>query len=234
MLAAAFLAAALTSLGAGAAPVPPEVVGSIVQPYLKLQSALAGDDLAAARAGADAVLAALAAGPESDGLAGLRESAQSISGAEEISTARTAFSRLSENLISLVRTVGTGSDSPLYVAHCPMAFGGKGGDWIQADNTVANPYYGASMLRCGSIREPLKKGGKEPHPMHQPDMKSMPHAHGMMINPDKEDPFSPARLDAVHAGVPGYLARSCPASLQGPDAAGTSGGCQTACCSASD
>lgn len=37
------------------------------------------------------------------------------------------------------------------MAHFPMAFGGRGGDWLQADKKINNPYYGASMLRCGSI-----------------------------------------------------------------------------------
>jgi Cu(I)/Ag(I) efflux system membrane fusion protein len=32
-----------------------------------------------------------------------------------------------------------------------MAFDGKGGSWLQKDATVANPYYGAMMLRCGSV-----------------------------------------------------------------------------------
>jgi len=33
------------------------------------------------------------------------------------------------------------------VVHCSMAKG----SWLQADRSVANPYYGASMLTCGEI-----------------------------------------------------------------------------------
>ena len=34
-------------------------------------------------------------------------------------------------------------------AYCPMA----DADWIQTDNVLANPYFGASMLRCGTFKE---------------------------------------------------------------------------------
>jgi Cu(I)/Ag(I) efflux system membrane fusion protein len=35
-----------------------------------------------------------------------------------------------------------------------MAFG-RGADWMQDHGTVDNPYYGAQMLRCGSVTETL-------------------------------------------------------------------------------
>ncbi len=36
-----------------------------------------------------------------------------------------------------------------------MAFDFDGADWIQRNATVANPYFGAQMLRCGSEEERL-------------------------------------------------------------------------------
>jgi hypothetical protein len=36
-----------------------------------------------------------------------------------------------------------------------MAFDSKGANWIQAGETTANPYYGATMLRCGAQEEVL-------------------------------------------------------------------------------
>jgi hypothetical protein len=33
---------------------------------------------------------------------------------------------------------------------CPMAFEDKGALWVQAEGKIANPYFGASMLRCGN------------------------------------------------------------------------------------
>ena len=55
-------------------------------------------------------------------------------------------------------------DTPLYTAFCPMAFDNKGGQWIQSDKKVSNPYYGSMMLRCGSIKE--KIAGSEGHSDH--------------------------------------------------------------------
>jgi len=37
---------------------------------------------------------------------------------------------------------------------CPMARA----DWIQTTATVANPYYGSQMLRCGTIKKTVKAG----------------------------------------------------------------------------
>jgi len=36
----------------------------------------------------------------------------------------------------------------LYIYHCPMSKG----DWIQATEDKANPYYGFKMLRCGQLK----------------------------------------------------------------------------------
>jgi hypothetical protein len=33
-----------------------------------------------------------------------------------------------------------------------MAFDNQGAYWLQASETVANPYFGAEMLRCGAIK----------------------------------------------------------------------------------
>ena len=36
-----------------------------------------------------------------------------------------------------------------------MAFDGEGDSWLQLDKDILNPYFGASMLRCGTIRSEL-------------------------------------------------------------------------------
>ena len=38
-----------------------------------------------------------------------------------------------------------------YEAYCPMARDGAGASWLQPDNELRNPYFGAMMLRCGDI-----------------------------------------------------------------------------------
>ena len=32
---------------------------------------------------------------------------------------------------------------------CGMAFNNKGANWLQSEETIANPYFGSAMLRCG-------------------------------------------------------------------------------------
>ena len=47
-----------------------------------------------------------------------------------------------------------------WVVHCPMAFDGEGADWLSATPEVLNPYFGAQMLRCGTVRRALHPEGE--------------------------------------------------------------------------
>ena len=38
----------------------------------------------------------------------------------------------------------------IFKFHCPMAFNGKGSDWLQNTDKLENPYLGQSMLKCGN------------------------------------------------------------------------------------
>jgi Cu(I)/Ag(I) efflux system membrane fusion protein len=163
----------------------PQFVDTLVEHYLAIQKGLAADDLAASQAGAATFLKAMKNAPH-DGEAHeesmeLTKPAKIIAGAIDIKVARTAFLDLSTQMTSLVQHVGVTSDAPLYEAFCPMAFDNKGGSWIQADETVSNPYYGSMMLRCGSIKKQI--AGKEDNSSH-----SDHSAHGKM--PIKKDDHS--------------------------------------------
>lgn len=79
----------------------------------------------------------------------LEAAVQRFLNAPLIEAARTAFEPISEHLEQGVRTFGS-RISPVYRAHCPMAFG-RGANWLQPYEQITNPYYGAQMLRCGSI-----------------------------------------------------------------------------------
>ena len=76
---------------------------------------------------------------------------------DKINEARSAFKTLSDFLISKVKLVSPSLN--LNIAHCPMAFDGKGAFWLQGSDKVENPYYGNRMYRCGSIKEKVS-GGK--------------------------------------------------------------------------
>ena len=67
----------------------------------------------------------------------------------DIDKARKSFKPISHATIRLAaRARGTGAKTTLIHFYCPMVKGG-GGDWLQATEPLANPYYGSEMLRCG-------------------------------------------------------------------------------------
>ena len=107
----------------------------VLKQYLTLQEALAGDRPDEATA-AIFQLAASASGK-------LRQVAASAEGAD-VDSVRVLFQSISEHLIER-GPVPEG----LRVASCPMAFDYTGARWIQHDGEIANPYFGAGMLRCG-------------------------------------------------------------------------------------
>ena len=70
----------------------------------------------------------------------------------DIERDRAVFRTLSEHVLAIEQSAGNPLAQPLSVVHCPMAFNDEGADWLQAQGDVANPYFGASMLRCGSVK----------------------------------------------------------------------------------
>lgn len=61
--------------------------------------------------------------------------------------ARELFQRHSQVMIALARAGYL--DVNAYLMFCPMAFDNQGAYWLQPDRRLLNPYFGASMLRCG-------------------------------------------------------------------------------------
>ena len=56
-------------------------------------------------------------------------------------------------------------DPNLYLSFCPMAFGNKGGYWLQDSKEIKNPYFGSKMLKCGEIKNEYGRKIKESKPM---------------------------------------------------------------------
>ena len=65
---------------------------------------------------------------------------------QDLAEQRKRLGELSEQVIALARRAGLSSE--LQVVWCSMA----PGRWLQRAGEVANPYYGAEMLRCGDIQ----------------------------------------------------------------------------------
>ena len=154
------LVALLAVTGASAAPSTPGAatfdtgMQAILGEYLGVQAALASDSLEGVPAAAKKIAAAAkalsvkAAGANARDLAALPQelatSASALATARDLAAARQAFKELSRPMVqwaSLAKPAG------VQVLSCSMAQG----KWLQTAQDVRNPYYGASMLRCGEV-----------------------------------------------------------------------------------
>ena len=75
--------------------------------------------------------------------------------AGKIDHQREHFITLSKNIAEVTKTLKINSETT-YLQFCPMANDGKGAFWLSKEDKVKNPYYGKSMLSCGSVKETLK------------------------------------------------------------------------------
>jgi membrane fusion protein, copper/silver efflux system len=135
---------------------------SLSDAYLRLSEALASDDYPAARAAAEAtdtalddIDMALLKGDAHMRWMGQSESMKKalsdMTDAQDIGSFRVPLLPLTKSVRAAIETFGIGAGAAVYQAHCPMAFDGKGGNWLQAGNEVRNPYYGDMMLNCGTL-----------------------------------------------------------------------------------
>lgn len=67
---------------------------------------------------------------------------------------RAHFVILNENLVAIAMNIEL-SDSKIYVQKCPMANKNGGAKWLSQEKTIKNPYFGESMMTCGSVIEEL-------------------------------------------------------------------------------
>ena len=74
---------------------------------------------------------------------------------DTLAKAREAFRSLSKELRKISTDLGFPEGESLVELHCPMAFAGAGGSWLQRGGEVRNPYFGQEMLTCGEVRERL-------------------------------------------------------------------------------
>lgn len=137
-----------------------------VDHYLHIKNALAKDDGNEAAIGAKAMelvfnkidkslLTSIQKTHYDEIEAGLKENAAHIArNGDNISHQREQFSALSVEMYKLVKAFGGGRD--LYHDHCPMYNDNKGAMWLSEMKEVKNPYFGAQMLKCGTVEEVIK------------------------------------------------------------------------------
>lgn len=124
---------------------------AVYQQYQVLTKALVVEDVNTAKT---AALAIETGAREIKGGALMGRAAAEISSTSDIKEQRLAFARLNEDLIKLLKDTGL-DQGKLYVAHCPMALDDQGASWVSTSKEIKNPYFGDSMLTCGSVTETL-------------------------------------------------------------------------------
>lgn len=142
-------------------------LGKVYDGYAEIQAALANDDLAQAKAAFATMHAVLHMMPKE----GLDASAQAywdstdvrimtalhpMASAETLDSVRIQFMAFSDVMADAIGKFGLVGEVPVYRFHCPMAADNKGADWLQKHKEVRNPYYGKSMLTCGTLVESPK------------------------------------------------------------------------------
>lgn len=160
-------AAAAAEIEALAAPVAFRAqLGAVVEAQFELVRALAADDPDAARAAALAVDGSLHATDATvlEGRAAretwnqrakeMHEGIKGVAAAANLDGQRENFESFSDALTAAVLAFGVETRRPVYRAMCPMV-AGREGFWLQDEEQIANPYYGAAMLRCGAIIDEL-------------------------------------------------------------------------------
>ena len=148
----------------------------LLEHYFEIHRGLSLDSLAVARSAARRFAAKL----EVVAAASLEEPARSlwtrerpalVAGAASVAStttiqeAREQFEPLSAAMITLTERLAKDAGTSVLRFHCPMAFDGRGADWLQDHAGVENPYYGAIMYRCGTqtgiLAEPQSASGSE-------------------------------------------------------------------------
>ncbi|QDT44148.1 Cation efflux system protein CusB precursor [Gimesia alba] len=85
--------------------------------------------------------------------------------------ARKKFKPISHAVVKLATQVRGGESKPAFHHFfCPMVPEG-GGDWLQSDNKLLNPYFGRKMLHCGELVPTFETAAKQPAPPGQSQQK---------------------------------------------------------------
>jgi len=148
MLMAALGAVACHRETKAAAPASASTVMSraVLDPYLKIDEALAADNMDGVKANAgDVATAATALGVYA---VKIDTAALQLASAADLADARAKFGVLSEAIDAYMAAQHVTPPEGVRVAFCPMVMK----PWLQTDGPIRNPYYGSQMLTCGSFR----------------------------------------------------------------------------------
>ena len=119
---------------------------AIVEPYLKIQTALANDSIGEVKASAGNV--ATAATTLGAPAMRIDTAAVQLVAAADLADAREKFGTLSDAVVAYMDGLHIAPPDGVRIAFCPMAKK----PWLQEGSTLANPYHGSAMPTCGSFR----------------------------------------------------------------------------------
>jgi Cu(I)/Ag(I) efflux system membrane fusion protein len=93
----------------------------------------------------------------------------------DLKGARKEFKPISHAVVALATELRSeNAKSSFTHFYCPMVPGG-GGDWLQADDKLLNPYFGSEMLRCGEKVHEFPPLGKLSDDKKQPPIDKPAH-----------------------------------------------------------
>ena len=129
-----------------AGPAGAEMSRAVIDPYLKIGTALASDRMDGVTANAGEIATAASA----LGALAFRidTAAAQLTAAADLADARAKFGVLSEAIDAYMTNQHLTGPDGVRVAFCPMVQK----PWLQKDGDLRNPYYGSQMLTCGSFR----------------------------------------------------------------------------------
>lgn len=120
---------------------------AVLDNYLKVQAALARDSFEGVSGAATAMTKAAQADAKQTLSPKVAPQADALANSRDLSSARAAFKALSESLIQYLKDQKV-PPGTYHEAYCPLAKA----SWLQTGTTIANPYLGKDMLRCGQFK----------------------------------------------------------------------------------
>ncbi len=147
-----------------AATATTDPLAPVIDAYFQLKDALVSSDAAKAKIAAQRLDEAVRAVDMSalghevhavwmEVMEPLANTATAIASAKGLEAQRKAFKELAAPMTRLVKAAPT--SVPVYLDHCPMYEGGS--DWLSRDKAIRNPFYGAQMMTCGSVKGTIVK-----------------------------------------------------------------------------
>jgi hypothetical protein len=127
-------------------------LGAAYEQYAHLKDALVASKGDEAKKGATELHKVL---KDVTGSTTARKAAFEIASSSDLTEQRKVFSTLSNEMATLVKG-GKLSMGILYLDYCPMANGNTGAFWLSNEKAIKNPYFGDSMLKCGSVKEMIQ------------------------------------------------------------------------------